>query len=69
MLYNYGIQSNAEAIQKAMDDAGIDLPFPTQVEVQNAHDFSNCSHLLSFYIRISILILSQENKIMIHPSK
>ena len=24
--------------QKAMDDAGIDLPFPTQVEVQNAHD-------------------------------
>ncbi len=21
-----------------MDDAGIDLPFPTQVEVQNAHD-------------------------------
>lgn len=24
--------------QKAMDDAGIDLPFPTQVEIQNAHD-------------------------------
>ena len=24
--------------QKAMDEAGIDLPFPTQVEVQNAHD-------------------------------
>jgi len=26
------------ATQKAMDEAGIDLPFPTQVEVQNAHD-------------------------------
>ncbi len=24
--------------QKAMNEAGIDLPFPTQVEVQNAHD-------------------------------
>ena len=24
--------------QQAMDDAGIDLPFPTVVEVQNAHD-------------------------------
>lgn len=24
--------------QKAMDDAGIDLPFPTQVEIKNAHD-------------------------------
>lgn len=24
--------------QLAMDDAGIDMPFPTQVEVQNAHD-------------------------------
>ncbi|NKI25508.1 mechanosensitive ion channel family protein [Arenibacter sp. 6A1] len=24
--------------QKAMEDAGIDLPFPTQVEIQNAHD-------------------------------
>jgi small-conductance mechanosensitive channel len=24
--------------QQAMNDAGIDLPFPTQVEVQNAHD-------------------------------
>ncbi|MDP5077105.1 MAG: mechanosensitive ion channel family protein [Nonlabens sp.] len=24
--------------QKAMDDAGIDLPFPTVVEIQNAHD-------------------------------
>ena len=24
--------------QKAMDEAGIDLPFPTQVEVKNAHD-------------------------------
>ncbi|QHI36773.1 Small-conductance mechanosensitive channel [Kordia antarctica] len=26
--------------QQAMNDAGIDLPFPTQVEVQNAHDLS-----------------------------
>ncbi|NNE33289.1 MAG: mechanosensitive ion channel [Winogradskyella sp.] len=24
--------------QNAMDDAGIDLPFPTNVEIQNAHD-------------------------------
>lgn len=26
------------ASQQAMDEAGIDLPFPTQVEIQNAHD-------------------------------
>jgi small-conductance mechanosensitive channel len=26
--------------QHAMDDAGIDLPFPTMVEVQNAHDIN-----------------------------
>lgn len=25
--------------QNAMDKAGIDLPFPTQIEIQNAHDF------------------------------
>lgn len=26
--------------QRAMNEAGIDLPFPTQVEVQNAHDIA-----------------------------
>ena len=25
--------------QNAMDEAGIDLPFPTNIEIQNAHDF------------------------------
>ena len=29
--------------QNAMDEAGIDLPFPTNIEIKNAHDFKELS--------------------------
>jgi small conductance mechanosensitive channel len=32
--------------QNAMDDAGIDLPFPTQVEIQNAHDLKEAKKIM-----------------------
>lgn len=32
--------------QNAMDKAGIDLPFPTQVEIQNAHDLKEAKEIM-----------------------
>lgn len=32
--------------QNAMDKAGIDLPFPTQVEIQNAHDLKEAKQIM-----------------------
>ena len=33
--------------QRAMNDAGIDLPFPTQVEIQNAHDIKEAQEQMA----------------------
>ncbi|WP_046756141.1 mechanosensitive ion channel family protein [Kordia jejudonensis] len=38
------------ATQEAMDEAGIDLPFPTQVEIQNAHDLAEAREDLAQHI-------------------
>ena len=35
--------------QNAMDKAGIDLPFPTQVEIQNAHDLKEAKEIMEKY--------------------
>nr|WP_321223073.1 mechanosensitive ion channel domain-containing protein [uncultured Psychroserpens sp.] len=32
--------------QNAMDDAGIDLPFPTNIEIQNAHDHKEAKEMM-----------------------